>query len=303
LQKFIGQTCLELLVLLVGTVAMPVEASGWGDEGHMIVALIANQFLAPTINQRVDALLQADDDPLTAKDIASRALWADRYRDSDRNTTRIRYNATQKWHYIDIEISAPHPISACSSSVPAGKSASEGPAEDCVVNKIDQFWKELKDQSIPQTERILALKYLLHFVGDLHQPLHAADNRDRGGNCEQVVTTGGHQTPLHTYWDVDVVSAIGPNAVQVARVLKSEIVMTDAVSWSSKNASSWAQESFQEAKLVAYTPELLAACQNGQPVGTVRLDAVYEKAAAAVARTQLKKAGVRLAMVLNDALQ
>ena len=107
----------------------------------MTVALIAQEFLTPTAKQRLELMLASDNDPLTGKDVASRATWADRYCDSDRNTTKVRYNATQNWHFVDIEIDAPDQDQACFGhpSVPAGKTASQGPADDCVVDKIDEF--------------------------------------------------------------------------------------------------------------------------------------------------------------------
>jgi len=215
--------------------AMPVKTYAWGDEGHMIVALIADDRLAPSTKQRVGALLQLDEDTLTDKDIASRSTWADRYRDSDKMTTRVRYNATQHWHFVDIEIDAPDVDAPCFGhpQIPLGKLASEGPAEACVTDKIDQFWKELKDRSLPQSERIIALKYLLHLVGDVHQPLHSADNHDHGGNCEQVVTAAGVRKSLHSFWDFDVVTAIGIDRSQVALALASEITPAEASSWSS----------------------------------------------------------------------
>ena len=64
--------------------------------------------------------------------------------------------------------------------------ASAGSAQDCVVDKIDEFEAELASPSTAPAERLLALKYLLHFIGDLHQPLHASDNEDRGGNCVRI---------------------------------------------------------------------------------------------------------------------
>src|SRR6266545_8285957 len=76
----------------------------WGDEGHEIVGVIAYARLTPAVKKNVDGLLAADKDNLTAPDFVSRTTWADKYRDSDRHSTKIRYNATRNWHFVDIEI-------------------------------------------------------------------------------------------------------------------------------------------------------------------------------------------------------
>src|SRR6516164_8628958 len=198
-----------LAIAIVLPVAQQRPALAWGDEGHEAVALVAQEFLTPTAKQHLESLLASGNDPLTGNDIASRATWADRYRDSDRNTTKVRYNATQNWHFVDIEIDAPDQDQACFGhpSIPAGKSASQGPADDCVVDKIEEFWSELKDPMTSQAERLLALKFLLHFVGDVHQPLHSSDHHDRGGNDVSVVYGRRRVgSPLHTYWDHNAVT-------------------------------------------------------------------------------------------------
>ena len=147
-------------------------AHAWGDEGHRVVGLLAERFLEPRARAEVDALLAADSDALTAPDFASRTTWADRWRDSDRGTTGQRYRATRAWHFTDAQIAGPDPDTVCSGypPLPAGTPASEGPAQDCVVNKVEQFAAELADAAPPRAERGPALKYLLHLVGDLHQP-------------------------------------------------------------------------------------------------------------------------------------
>jgi hypothetical protein len=85
-------------------VTQPRPASAWGDEGHQVVALIAQSFLEPDVRKQVDAMLAADTDPLTAHDIASAATWADKFRDANKNGARQK---TSQWHFVDIEISGP----------------------------------------------------------------------------------------------------------------------------------------------------------------------------------------------------
>src|ERR1700680_5098350 len=95
-----------------GSVAS-ASALAWGDEGHEVIGSIADAYLEPAVRIRVQALLTNDDSQLTAKDIAHEASWADKYRDSDRNTTKVRYNQTRNWHFVDLELEGVDLHSAC----------------------------------------------------------------------------------------------------------------------------------------------------------------------------------------------
>jgi hypothetical protein len=120
----------------------PRPALAWGDEGHRIIALVAEQFLEPTVRERVRAVLAADPADLTAHDIASAATWADHYRDFDRSGSRQHYEQTRQWHFVDVELADPNLDTACSGHppLPAGTVASNGPAQACVADKIQQVY-------------------------------------------------------------------------------------------------------------------------------------------------------------------
>jgi hypothetical protein len=134
-------TCIRISILfgLCFSVAT-FDVRAWGDEGHKIVATIAYARLTPAVKKKVDALLAADNDKLTAPDFVSRATWADKWRDSDRDTTRVRYSATHNWHFVDIEIDNGNLDAACNNhpALPPGSPASAGPANDCVVDRTVQ---------------------------------------------------------------------------------------------------------------------------------------------------------------------
>ena len=290
----------------VALATLTSNALAWGDEGHEIVAVIAYAKLNAGVRKTVDAMLAADKDKLTAADFVSRATWADRYRDSDRNTTKIHYNATHNWHFVDIEIDGGSLDAACNNhpQLPANVPASSGPATDCVVDKIDQFTAELRSPSTTKAEKVLALKFLIHFVGDLHQPLHAADHKDRGGNSVPVLyanrTTADN---LHAYWDKRLVEELGRNPKQVGATLNKAITQAQVNTWSVGSPAAWAQESFTIAKNIAYnfSGEIVVTDDHG--VKAERLDAKYDARALPVAKQQLSKAGVRLAAILNAALK
>ena len=269
-------------------------AFAWGDKGHEVTALIAYRHLTVKARAALDALLASDGDPLTRTDFASRATWADRY--------RTRHRETGPWHYVNINIDTPDLDAACFHFPPAGDNvpASFGPARDCVVNKIGQFERELKDRRTAPAERLLALKFLVHFVGDLHQPLHAADHDDHGGNCVQLAAAGaGHTRNLHAFWDVSAVDALGGNATTLAAALDAEIAPADLRTWRAGGARDWARESFELGRKDAYALPTRPSCQAG---GAVDLSAAYRAAAQHDAALQLKRAAIRLAALLNAAL-
>ncbi|MBV9509351.1 MAG: S1/P1 nuclease [Caulobacteraceae bacterium] len=285
--------------LAVIVAALPLLAAGpaaaWGDLGHEITGKIAYSRLTPAAKAKVDALLAADSDTLTAPDFASRTTWADKYRSGHRETAA--------WHFVDIEIDHPDLNAACFGfpALEPGQAASAGPAQDCVVGKIEEFERELADRGTPQPERILALKFLMHFVGDLHQPLHAADHDDRGGNCIGLdPSPDGRDTNLHAFWDVGAVEALGGSADEIAARLEAQISPTQARGWAAGGPRAWAMESFQLGVKDAYALPSRPTCTDH---GSVALSAAYQAQASRDAALQLEKAGVRMAFLINQALE
>jgi hypothetical protein len=282
------------LFVVCAVLAAAGPAAAWGDLGHEVTALIAYRHLAPVARAKVDALLAADTDTLTPPDFASRATWADKYRTGHRETAA--------WHFVNIELDHPDLASACFGfpALAAGQLASQGPAQDCVVNKIDEFAAELRRPSTPQAERILALKFLMHFVGDLHQPLHAADHDDRGGNCIGLSPSpDGHDTNLHAYWDTGAVEALGGSAGAIAATLDARITPADRTAWSAGTPRTWAMESFQLGREDVYALPSRPTCADH---GSVALTAAYQATARRDAALQLEKAGLRMAVLINRAL-
>ena len=285
------------LFALILSLAQGRPALAWGDEGHQIIALVAQSFMEPDVRKRVTALLAADTDTLTAHDVASEATWADKYRDANIDDSRAR---TRQWHFVDIEISAPNFDTACFNRppVPAGKTAAGGVAEDCVVDKIQEFAAELANPATDLEEQVTALKFVLHFVGDMHQPLHSSDDNDRGGNDKRVSATGLSAGNLHHFWDTEFVAQLGPDAKTIASDLIGHITQQQQAQWKSGSLADWAQETFKIAKDDAYG---LLPPPNAR--GSFRLTDDYVTTATNDVSLQLGKAGVRLAVILNQALR
>jgi S1/P1 Nuclease len=283
-----------ILGLMAGcaSVALAGPAAAWGDTGHKVTAILAYQRLTPKAKAQVDALLAADTDTLTPKDFPSRATWADKYRTSHRNTAN--------WHFVDIEINNPDIKAACFNFPPLGGTlASAGPANDCVVAKLTQFVAELKAPGTPQAEKLLALKFVMHFAGDLHQPLHASDDMDRGGNCIALSPKVGGSNELHGYWDTGVMGPLGGTPTAIAAKLNKTIKASDEANWKKGTYQSWALETFNLAKSDAYNLPSRPTCAAP---GSVNLSQAYQAQAQKDVALQLERAGVRMASVLNDAL-
>jgi hypothetical protein len=224
----------------------------------------------------------------------SRASWADAWRGAG-------HRETASWHFVDIELDKPDLGSACYGFPKASGPASAGPADDCVVNKLAEFEVELASPATPEPERILALKYVLHFVGDIHQPLHASDNHDKAGNCVQVSLGGARTLNLHAYWDTAVMEPLGLDPVVAARALELEITPAEKAAWRKGTPADWARESYGLARSAVYTMGSTPGCGTG--AAPITLSPAYQAHAQAVARVQLEKAGVRLAAVLNRAAE
>ncbi len=288
----------NLIACAIAAAALPMSrnAHAFGDEGHEVVALIAEHFLQPEVRHKVFAILAGDTSHLTAShDMAAEATWADRYRDS----TPARHQQTGKWHFVDIDIKSPDLDAACFQHLPlpAATPASAGPPHSCVVDKIDQFEHELAAPATPKDERRMALQFLLHFVGDVHQPLHASNDHDFGGNSKLAQAQGLPRGKLHHYWDAVFVEAIADGgAPSVAQQLIAGIDASQQQAWASGSAADWARESFEASRDFSYG-KLPKPKQ-----GVYQLGKTYVHGATALTSLQLSKAGVRLATLLNRAL-
>jgi hypothetical protein len=285
------------VLLIVGL--LPQYAQAWGDQGHRITALIAEHYLDPGARAQLDALLGGDTDSLTPHDIASESMWADKYRDSDRNSTRERYRRTRQWHFVDVELDGPNLGQACHNHLrlPPGTLASRGPADACIVDKIEQFEAELANHETSPEERLVALKFLLHLVGDVHQPLHAADDHDAGGNKKQVAADGFPANNLHHFWDIEFVARLESDPAETATRLVAAISDEQRRAWAYGTAADWAMESFALARDRAYGMFPAAGSD-----GVYALPRAYIDSATRDVAVQLSKAGTRLAFLLNRML-
>jgi hypothetical protein len=290
-ERMSGRRTITFLSALALTAFACPPAHAWGPEGHAIVADIAEAHLTPSAAAQVAQLLTLDGHS-HLDEIAS---WPDEIR-------HVRPE-TAHWHYVDIPLA--------SSDYDPARDCANG---NCVIAKIVEFTGVLSNPSADPAARVEALKWVVHFVGDLHQPLHAENSNDRGGN-DVKLTYFGKPTNLHAIWDGGIIEhvtglQIGPSftfdhpaVATVARGLDAAIIPANRQEWAPEGllgnfqpwVVSWAIEGHAAAQLVAY-PYLPSA-------GQVDWSDTYQAQAWPVVELQLQRAGVRLAEILNEALQ
>ncbi|OGU04632.1 MAG: hypothetical protein A2W29_05725 [Gemmatimonadetes bacterium RBG_16_66_8] len=259
-----------VLSAVVGLASPP-----WGQAGHHIVCEIAWRRLSPRAQAMVADLRRQDPD---ARDsFASDCLWADAARST---THRFTYN----YHFVNIPSKA--------SGIDANRDCGD-PERRCAPWAIRHYALILQDPAMRPIQRAEALKFLTHFVGDLHQPLHVGRPQDRGGNGVRVSFFGrrviGRDTlNLHSVWDTHILARADLVVPGAALVLNDEITETEASQWSATPLSGWVAESYELDETLVY--ELPPGNEIGEE---------YFRAASSASKVQLKRAGVRLAALLN----
>ncbi|HXX73512.1 MAG TPA: S1/P1 nuclease [Nitrospiraceae bacterium] len=260
-----------LLALAFVFLLIPSSLHAWSREGHEIVAMIAEPRLHPDVRDSVGALLEG---PTFIK----AASWAD----------KVRNQQTAPWHYVNIDLMDTE-----------YDAARDCPQDECVIGQIERFRRVLAKADADTQKRQKALKYLIHLVGDLHQPLHVANNNDRGGNEVQVEFIGETIDPysrkpwnLHAVWDSGILEVRDRDPRRVVKRLNAWLNTQPKGAFEDGSVVDWAMESHQIAKDHAYVlPE------------DRRLSEDYYRANVPVVDQQLAKAAVRLAKLLNDALE
>jgi hypothetical protein len=256
-----------LLALLL--ICAPTPAFAWGAEGHEIAATLALNQLTPKARAQVARLLGSP--AMMIHD----ANWADEIRE--------QRPETGSWHYVDIPLAAP------------GYDARRDCAWDnCAVAQIENDRRILADPRAPRALRAEALRFLIHLVADIHQPLHAEDDDDKGGNAVHVYLNGDRAN-LHHVWDVNVVEVFGYDASAAARRIGAQITPRQRKAWSGGTPAAWANDAHAVARDIIY-PAL-----KGRR--SLRLAKDYAWRQRTVTQTQLAKAGVRLAWLLNTSLK
>ena len=277
-----------LAVILAATLAAGTPAFAWSVLGHQLVGELAQRHLDPAAEAEVQRLLAGEPDPT----LAGVAAWADRLRDLDPE----RFKATSRWHYVNTP-----PGEAC-----AYMPERDCPDGECVIGAIEAQRAILADRDQPLEARRDALKFIVHFVGDVHQPMHANNHDDLGGNRFQVslrtalepeayarkhYVDGVMGTNLHSVWDYYILGTEGLSLQQYANRL-------DALPWPpmpadgpNTGAAAWAGESCR-----------LVDARDIYPSGH-KMDDAYLDHFRPLAEQRVRQAAWRLTQVLDEALR
>ncbi|MCW5746290.1 MAG: S1/P1 nuclease [Alphaproteobacteria bacterium] len=259
-------SCCLLLLLL----AFPAQA--WGPMGHRLVARLAEPQLTPVAHAQVRRLLATE----RLQSLADIANWADELRGMDPSLGR----RSAKWHYVNFDGGDCH-------FVPA-RDCRNG---DCVVDALGAQVAILADRNRSDAERLQALKFVVHFTGDIHQPLHAGLGSDRGGNTFQV-NYRGKGSNLHAFWDSTLLASRGLGETTYLWRLRASQAATPASAepYTTDSPAEWAEQS------------CVLVHQPGFYPSSARIGDDYVARHRPTAERQLKLAGSRLAALLNATL-
>jgi hypothetical protein len=257
----------RLIAVFLSLVLLSPASFGWGHEGHQIIATVAEDHLDETTKVMVQSLLGNNH-------LYSIASWAD--------DVRRERPDTKGWHYVDIPMGGKYNASR-DCALP----------ESCVVAKINVLVRVLTDRNAPREQRAEALKFMVHFVGDIHQPLHAVGEA-KGGNGVRVRFLGDdrcgrYDCNLHGVWDSSMIAHTGLNRQEYSQHLEALVSREKLISLNAGTTEQWANDS-QRLAAAAWVTD-----------GT-NLDEQYYQREIKVADRQMALAGLRLAKLLNDTI-
>jgi hypothetical protein len=272
-----GIAALVTVLLIAGS---PARTLAWGAQGHRLVALLAAERLTPVARRNVTWLLG----PESLADVSS---WADRYLEGNYQTFY--------WHFLNIPPGATsYDRDRDCPRQPGVEAGGRGDDwRDCAVDRILYNKARLADTTLDRADRAIALKFLVHFVGDLHQPFHALGVGHGGNDIKVTVfgseTCGNYPCNLHGVWDGGLIAHRGLDDAHYLPVLRELIAKNKWEAAPAGTPAEWAMQSHDLGK-AALLPEHGSA------------DEAYYRAHIATVERRLAQAGVRLAAALNEAL-
>lgn len=252
---------------IIGFVVIAICLLSWGVTGHRTVGKIAEKHLTPMAKAAVKELLGSE----TLADVST---WADEVRG------QAEYKQTGSWHYINLPLGL---------SYAEFQQRVEGMSEDNVYSALQKLEKAVVDPATPREKKVEALKFIVHFVGDLHQPMHVSRAEDKGGNTVQL-NFNGAGTNLHAVWDSKLIDRLGLSYEQLADKV-DHTTPAQVSQWQRDPMVKWMWESYEiTGKLYAEVDAMKSRAID---------DKYYEEHIVTV-QQRLEQAGIRLAGVLNS---
>jgi nuclease S1 len=273
LTRALKNSWLAVATTVLLTLVASSPAWAWGRIGHRVVARLAEKRLTPKAKAELAKLLAP------GESIANASVWADEQR-------RERPKSAP-WHYVDVPLDEPRYHSLF---------AGDTPERGYVVDKIHDFKVTVNDSSRTLEDRREALRFLIHFVEDLHMPMHVGDNNDKGGNRTQV-RFFDRGTNMHSLWDSGMIEFVCDTEDYWLNDLAALDTPPAREAAMKGSIEDWATESLLAARQAYLVPETGQRLKSGQKLGDAYLDTNLP-----VMRQRLYLASVRLAMVLNQVL-
>jgi len=258
----------SLLFAAAALVLTATSAHAWGPNGHRVTGKIAQDHLTPAAQAEVTALLGVES-------LAEASTWPDFMRSNPSDFWR---KGASPWHYI---------------TVPKGTTYTTAPPEGDAISALSMFSKQITDETLPVAQRQLALRFTIHLIGDLHQPLHVGRADDRGGNRVNVMFKD-KPTNLHALWDEDLIEDEKLSYSEKARWLNRRITPDQKAIWSDTNPNSWIRESIVMREKIY---EGLGPYDR-DTLPNLSYDYVYKHRSDIDLR--LQQSGVRMAAYLNE---
>ncbi|MCL9999065.1 MAG: S1/P1 nuclease [Erythrobacter sp.] len=267
---------------------VPAPAAAWGYYAHRQTAAIALANVSPEVRSQVRALLAREKDLGTPdcplKTLEDAAVWADCVR-----AESWRWGYTAAWHYRNAPI--------CKAFDPRANC----PGGSCVTAQIVRAQRVLADERLPAAVRLEALAFMVHFAGDVHNPLHSGDNEDQGGNARKADYGIKPGLNLHSIWDGPLAErAISDPADPVARRYSP----AERAELAGGTPDDWGRESWEIARSfvypTAFDTEDVCAAELPDKVALSQEDIVR---GVPVARKRVVQAGLRIAGLLEEAFK
>ncbi|MDQ8758035.1 S1/P1 nuclease [Sphingosinicella sp. LHD-64] len=279
---------LRYLLPLLVAFSLTSPAAAYWDYGHQVVARIAWLNIRPETRAELGRLMRQsrllDTPTCPARTIEEVSVWPDCIK-----SLGERFSYSASWHYQNVDICRPFdPDSACRDG-------------NCVSVQIERNARLLADRSVPARERLMALAFLVHFVGDLHQPMHAGDHGDLGGNRVAVsygIIAG--RTNLHLAWDGYVAERAITTPPGSADGILSELSDADKAAMKGGSIDDWARENWEIARDTAYRTVNPDPCGPEAAERPMITEAIT-RSLIPVVRRQVARGGLRLARMLDEA--
>ncbi|MBL4595192.1 MAG: S1/P1 nuclease [Robiginitomaculum sp.] len=253
---------LTVLVLGIGlALSFASPSFAWGSTAHRATGDIAEAHLSDTAKAEIKSILGP-------QSLAEASTWPDFMRASP---DRFWQREAGSYHYV---------------TIPKGKTYDEvgAPKQGDAISALKKFAKTLRDPKASRDEKALALRFSVHIIGDLHQPLHAGNGKDRGGNQFEVVFFGD-VTNLHSVWDRGMIDREGLSYSELSHWLSTKITLEQVTNWNEVDPRVWVAESAAIRDTIYPDNQVISWDYTFAHIGT--------------AHTRISQAGIRMAAYLN----